>query len=790
MALTVLFRLLFVAYAEDRDLLPYGANDDYRRRALKTTSRALHERDAPPGPGDGLWRGVSLLFDAVRDGNPDWGVPAYGGGLFESDPEVSRAGAELARIALPDAVFEPALRALLLDETRDLGAPGAGPVDFRSLRVREFGTIYEGLLESELAVAETDLALRRQGKEEVYVPARAREPVAVRAGEVYLHNRSGARKSSGSYFTPGFAVDHLLDAALAPALEAHAARLAALDDAAAAEAFFDLRIADIAMGSGHFLVAAVDRVEQAMGAVLVRRALPGVEAELAALRAAAEGALGGLAGAARIDRAQLLRRQISLRCLYGVDLNPLAVDLARLSLWIHSFVPGLPLALLDSHLVRGNALVGAGTVRQLEDRFAASGTALFPVDARSLLGEAAEPLRRRARLADTTPRDVAAARAAVAEARAALAPTRALCDLVVAERVAPGEVAFQFEAWPAERARIEASPALWRAREVLAGLDALHFPVAFPEVFLRANPGFDVILGNPPWEKVKVEEHGFWARHFPGLRGLTADRREARMKRLPSERPDLAAEHEAELAAAERLRAALAAGFYPGLGAGDPDLYKAFAWRSWHLAAERDGRVGVVLPRSVASALGTEQFRRTVFEASSSVEVVTVTNRAGWVFPEVHPQFTVALLALARGMPQGGSIALRGPYANRAAWEAGLRQRPHRFAKDAVLGWTSSAGLPLLPSDDSVDVFAQMRTAPRLDLKHAGAWRAAGHGAACDGRQGAHDLPSARHGRDVARDEGGELRHLGERPRRRNLLCLGGPDDGDEGTPGEAPAER
>src|SRR5918997_3413819 len=79
MALTVLFRLLFVAYAEDRDLLPYGANDDYRRRALKTTSRALHERDAPPGPGDGLWRGVSLLFDAVRDGNPDWGVPAYGG---------------------------------------------------------------------------------------------------------------------------------------------------------------------------------------------------------------------------------------------------------------------------------------------------------------------------------------------------------------------------------------------------------------------------------------------------------------------------------------------------------------------------------------------------------------------------------------------------------------------------------------------------------------------------------------------------------------------------------------
>ena len=278
MALTVLFRLLFIAYAEDRDLLPYAANDSYRERALKTRAQRLHADGAVAGPGSTAWREVALLFDAVRDGNAAWGVPPYGGRLFESDPAISAAGAELARIAVPDAVFVPALAALLLDESRDLGAPSAGPVDFRSLRVREFGTIYEGLLESELAVADVNLALRRQGKEEVYVPSRPQEHVAVRAGEVYLHNRSGARKSSGSYFTPGFAVDHLLEAALAPALARHAARLAALDDTAAAEAFFDLRIADIAMGSGHFLVAAMDRVEQTLSALLVQRPLPGVEA--------------------------------------------------------------------------------------------------------------------------------------------------------------------------------------------------------------------------------------------------------------------------------------------------------------------------------------------------------------------------------------------------------------------------------------------------------------------------------------------------------------------------------
>ncbi|MBX9701183.1 MAG: hypothetical protein K2X74_17230, partial [Acetobacteraceae bacterium] len=387
MALTVLFRLLFLAYAEDRDLLPHAGNASYRDRALKTRAQRMHAEGAMPGPGAAAWAEVALLFDAVRDGNPAWGVPAYGGRLFETDPDVSPAGAALAGIALPDRVFVPALEALLLDTTRDLGAPSAGPVDFRSLRVREFGTIYEGLLESELAVAETDLALRRQGKQEVYVPARPGEAVAIRVGATYLHDRSGARKSSGSYFTPGFAVDHLLDAALAPALAAHRARIAALeDDAEAAAAFFDIRIADIAMGSGHFLVAAMDRVEQALAAMLVQRPLPGVEAELAALRAAATGALGPLAETLRIDRDALLRRQIALRCLYGVDLNPLAVDLARLSLWVHSFVPGLPLALLDEHLVQGNALVGVATVRELEETFAATGMALFPVDAKALLG--------------------------------------------------------------------------------------------------------------------------------------------------------------------------------------------------------------------------------------------------------------------------------------------------------------------------------------------------------------------------------------------------------------------
>ena len=261
MALTVLFRLLFIAYAEDRDLLPYRFNESYRRRSLKQKAQELAEcvaRDTPIADGSSHWQETALLWEAVANGNREWSVPAYDGGLFTSDGKVSRAGAELAGIVVPNAAFEAALRALLVIETAE-GVPG--PVDFRSLGVREFGTIYEGLLESELALADTDLTLNKQG---AYMPARRNDAIAVSRGEVYLHNRSGARKASGSYYTKQFAVEHLLDGSLQPALEDHFARLGELDDTDAAEAFFDFRVADIAMGSGHFLIAAIDRVEKGM----------------------------------------------------------------------------------------------------------------------------------------------------------------------------------------------------------------------------------------------------------------------------------------------------------------------------------------------------------------------------------------------------------------------------------------------------------------------------------------------------------------------------------------------
>ena len=316
---------------------------------------------------------MTNLFVAIDQGKKDWGVPAYGG-MFSSEADVSPHGAAIARLVLPDAVMGPVLTGLLVDESPE----GRGPVDFRSLGVREFGTIYEGLLKSDLAVADQPLAVDADG---AYRPAKQGEKPIVLEGAVYLHNASGARRSTGSYFTKPFVVDHLLDTSLEPALREHAARLDALaDDAAAASAFFDFRVVDLAMGSGHFLVAAVDRVERALFAYLARRKLPKVSDELARLRAAAATAAGGVL---EVEDGQLLRRRIARRCIYGVDINPMAVELARLWIWIHTFVPGLPLSFLDHALVRGNSLIGVATIDEVA--VALGGNALFGQGVRKLL---------------------------------------------------------------------------------------------------------------------------------------------------------------------------------------------------------------------------------------------------------------------------------------------------------------------------------------------------------------------------------------------------------------------
>jgi len=727
-ALRILFRLLFVAYAEDRDLLPLHESRVYREHSLKRMAQRLAEarhREIEFGDEPFYWSEVSSLWRAVSQGNPEWSVPRYNGTLFSADPGISPAGALIDGMTLADRDFAPALAALLVDET---GEGTEGPVDFRSLGVREFGTIYEGLLESELSLAETDLSV--DPKTGSYLPASEDDAVEVRTGKVYLHNRSGARKSTGSYYTKPFAVEHLLDRALEPALAEHLERLDGMPDREAGRRFFEFRVADIAMGSGHFLVAAVDRIERGLVGYLARRPLPDVKEELARLRRTALDNLGEDWSAEPIEDAQLLRRQVARRCIFGVDMNPMAVELARLSIWIHTFVPGLPLGLLDQNLVQGNSLVGIATFDEASELMQAESGSLFSFVASERLAKVREPLEKLGRLTDASDAEIAEARELYTRMREATQAEADLFTILTASRtngelqaaLAQGQVATtpeaQGDALQGGLVRV--------AEEELAGLDVLHFPLTFPHVFLGERRGFDVILGNPPWEEATLEQDAFWARHFPGLRSKSQREQEVLKAEYRDDRPDLVARYEQEVESTEALRRLLTAGAYPGMGTGDPDLYKAFVWRFWHLVSPDGGRVGVVLPRSALAAKGSGDFRKAMLETAEVVDLTMLLNNRNWIFDEVHPQYTIGLTAICRRDDGADDSRLRlsGPYASLERFQVGVVKEPVSFYGSEVEEWNDTASLPLLPSDESAEVFAQLRKSPRLDLDDGVSWRA------------------------------------------------------------------
>ncbi len=724
MATTLLFRLLFIAYAEDKDLLPYNLNGAYQKRSLKTKARELLEFQKANGTFSEsditLWQEVFLLFRAVDKGRPEWGIPHYNGGLFAEDAVVSRVGHLLGGLSVSDADFGPALSDLLLIESDD---GELGPVDFRSLGVREFGTIYEGLLESDLARAETALTTDSKG---VYRPAKAKDSVVVGEGEYYLHNQSGARKASGSYFTKDFAVDHLLDQALEPALSEHLKRLDAMDEVTAGEQLFDFRIADIAMGSGHFLVFAIDRIERAFTNYLAQRKLPVVSKELARLRESANSELGEMATQVEIEDAQLIRRLIAKRCVYGVDYNPTAVQLARLAIWIHTFVPGLPLSLLDHNLVHGNSLVGIGRLEELEPLMAEgiAETDLFHqhTTPAALLGDATESLRKLANISDATYHDIEQARTLYKTAQEAIKPACALFNTVTHARIQGTKADIEFSTWEADKAELWSSRAHKAALKALEGLNVVHFPAAFPGVFLRERSGFDVLLGNPPWEELTIEEQKFWGRYYPGFRSLSQQERNSVVNQLKRQNPELVVALHAEIAAMEQLHAAVTKGSFRPMGSGDPDLYKAFAWRFWDLLAPQGGHLGIVIPRTSFSADGTSAWRKEVFFNSGSVEVTTLENKADWVFDDVDPRYTISLVAAVKVLGGEGELKLAGPFRSLEEFIS-ERCKPSTFSVRTVATWNDNLSLPLLPSPRSAAVFAKLKKHPRLDENRPGEWR-------------------------------------------------------------------
>ena len=359
-ALIFLYRLLFVLYAEDRGLLPVNdaAYDDYglRKRVRDDVARRKARNDTFSTAASSYYDHLTTLFRLIDVGDRSIGLPPYNGGLFAQD-----AADLLNQVRLPDDVIADVVHDL--SHTQDDGQPRY--VNYRDMSVQQLGSIYERLLEQ--------------------------QPELGSGGKVRIRPNPYARKDSGSFYTPQDLVDLIVDQTLKPLVDerraafaarakelrgdrrSKAARKAELARLDTAEAVLDLKVLDPAMGSGHFLVTAVDFLTDAIVDLIEPSAsvtdwldaddayhspLLGRVATIRAdiLKRATES--GWAVNEAQLTDQAIIRRLVLKRCIYGVDKNPLTVELAKVSLWLHSFTVGAPLSFLDHHLRCGDSLLG------------------------------------------------------------------------------------------------------------------------------------------------------------------------------------------------------------------------------------------------------------------------------------------------------------------------------------------------------------------------------------------------------------------------------------------------
>jgi len=630
--LTFLYRLLFLLYAEARDLLPVKEVRGYFETSLTKLKQEMAKAAGDVSDQSGerlrktystssfqLYDRLTQLFRVIDRGDADRNVPVYNGGLFltEVDSTDTSAEAENARFLLankiPDRYLALGLDLLARDD--DEKTYKRVFIDYKSLGVRQLGSIYEGLLEFRLRIAPEKMAVCKGKKTEEIVPyaeaknekrriltsGRGKDAAerTLAKGAVYLENDKRERKATGSYYTPDYIVQYIVANTVGPVLsermdgvrgqlreaqkalrrarqlaEERQRRYGKPEDPERAvsdrhrdviDGLFGIKVLDPAMGSGHFLVEAVDFITDRMLDFLNGFPWNPVVHQLRETRETILRELdeqGVSIDAAKLTDVNLLKRHVLKRCIYGVDINPMAVELAKVSLWLDSFTLGAPLSFLDHHLKCGNSLIGVG-VEEVRHAIEGKGLESDVHDVRSqvsLFGSrfaglmlATDLMRHVGELSDVTAAQVKESRAEFKRASDQLAPFKRILDVYTSQWFGNGGNARKAKrgtiAEPAAIAFLKsgsAEPFIQRGEDILerngrvaaqhaAPLPAparqlvetvlrttdekrfFHWELEFPEVFYGPQPGttqkierspdagFDAVVANPPYAGF----HGF-----------------------------------------------------------------------------------------------------------------------------------------------------------------------------------------------------------------------------------------------------------------------------------------
>ncbi len=517
-SLVFLYRLMFVLYAEARRLIhpeDQSAQDEYDQNfSLDELRLDIHDtigevdqgfEDAYSEYSTTMWSRLEDLFRLIDEGEEELGIPPYNGGLFDHEAHDFLTEHEVSNQYLAEVIYR--LSTTQNDEGRYVLA------DYADLDTRHLGSVYEGLLEHQFRIAPEQYAAVTEDGGQVWKPATevsvAEAVETVPEGGLYVVNDEGERKATGAYYTPDYVVTYIVEETVGPLVEEIREDLVDQGFEPGTPEYItpffrrvtDLRILDPAMGSGHFLTKATGYLsEQVMAEV--REA----ESEMPVA----------------FDE-QHIRREIAKECIYGVDLNGMAVELAKLSMWLETLAADRPLAFLDHHFKQGNSLVGSDIedIEELESD--ANGEdeqyslAEFGATREGTIERLMDIYSEFLDIENETVEDVREMKRKYAEIEQDELRRRlvAMANVHTAERfgldVPGGAYERMAKALEDEEEWSNVKDTDWfNSAQATAGeQDFFHWKLAFPEVFyreggtMREDAGFDTVIGNPPYVKIQ-----------------------------------------------------------------------------------------------------------------------------------------------------------------------------------------------------------------------------------------------------------------------------------------------
>ena len=629
-AMITLFRLLFVLYAEDRSLLPVGQKSytAYELRRARRDLRELEDENFAATGGE-KHRLFNKTCEFIDKGEASINFPPYNGGLFDS----SRAKL-ITENPLSDRDFMSALRALSYD--------GEKWINYRDFSVQHLGAMYERFLEQELYVSGNG------------------------AGQVSARPNKYARKSGGSYYTPEELVYLVIDGAVGELLrgfkdkfeaavkkKAPKKKLQELDPAARA---LEIKVCDPAMGSGHFLVSLVDYLADWVLAETVEAEKRGshspVLVEIEDIRA-------DIKEQARknkwqvedrhLEDRQIVRRLVLKRVVHGVDKNPMAVELAKLSLWLHTFTVGAPLTFLDHHLRCGDSLFGEFTGNALT-AIEETGSPLLVGDVLKEAQSAADEMREIESVTDSVITQVQSSQYAFNIMAGKVANYDRMMSLWHCRHWLGGNKKEHSGALAAMEAVLKnqtpkggAAEFVKRADDVINRENFIHWESAFPGVWSdwkQREGGFDAVIGNPPWNVMKMQEAEWFASRMPSINeAATQAERDKRIATLRKKGGAIIAEYDDVAQQANTaLMVARNCGAYPFLSGGDINLYSIFVERALDLI-KPEGMAGLLTPSGIFADKPAQEFFRAVTNAGRVSKVIDFINRKHKYFADVHASF-------------------------------------------------------------------------------------------------------------------------------------------------------